>query len=99
MNIEAFFQKIRTYAPLSADAEQAWAGLLTERTIRKGEDFIALGQTPQKVAFVVSGLLYQYYPSEKGDSVIKYFFPEGRIAGSMPATLTKSESLFCDWGA
>ena len=28
------------------------------------------------------------------NKVIKYFFPEGRIAGSIPATLTNSQSLF-----
>lgn len=30
----------------------------------------------------------------KGDTVIKYFFPEGRIAGSIPATITSTGSLF-----
>jgi CRP-like cAMP-binding protein len=43
---------------------------------------------------VIKGLFSQYYVKENGDTVIKYFFPEGRIAGSIPATMTRSESLF-----
>ena len=60
----------------------------------KGEHFIAVGQIPRKVAFVVKGLFSQYYIADNGTAIIKYFFPEGRIAGSIPATLTKTASLF-----
>src|SRR5690606_23922474 len=40
------------------------------------------------------GLLAQYYVSDEGNTVIKNFFHEGRLAGSVPATLKKTESLF-----
>ncbi len=43
---------------------------------------------------LLPGITLQYYITDDGDMVIKYFFPEGTIAGSIPATLTKSESLF-----
>lgn len=94
MDTTDFFQKIRTYGPLSNEAESDWAALLNEKTYDKGDDFLRVGQIPRRVAFVVKGLFAQYYISDNGDTVIKYFFPEGRIAGSIPATLTKSESLF-----
>ncbi|UGU16000.1 Crp/Fnr family transcriptional regulator [Sinomicrobium kalidii] len=94
MNTTPFFQKIRTYAALSEEAEQAWRKLLAEKTYNKGDDFIRIGQIPRKVAFVVKGLLSQNYIAENGDTIIKHFFPEGRIAGSIPATLTQSESEF-----
>lgn len=94
MNTDQFFQKISTYTNLSPEAEDAWLALLKENTYRRGDNFIHIGQTPKKVAFVTKGLFSQYYITEKGDTVIKYFFPEGRIAGSIPATLTKSESPF-----
>ncbi|GEP97843.1 Crp/Fnr family transcriptional regulator [Chitinophaga cymbidii] len=94
MHTDQFFQKIRTYAHLSPEAEDAWLALLKENTYRRGDNFINIGQTPKKVAFVTKGLFSQYYITEKGDTVIKYFFPEGRIAGSIPATLTKSGSPF-----
>ncbi|MGN7823369.1 Crp/Fnr family transcriptional regulator [Chitinophaga sp. 22536] len=94
MSHDAFFQKIRTYVGLSPQAEAAWAALLHENTYHKGDDFVTEGQTPKKVAFIVKGLMYQYYTAENGDMVIKYFFPENRIAGSMTATLTQSPGSF-----
>ncbi|MFS2186056.1 Crp/Fnr family transcriptional regulator [Mucilaginibacter sp. Mucisp84] len=94
MSHDAFFQKIKTYAELSPQAEAAWAALLRENTYNKGDYFVTEGQVPKKVAFVVNGLMYQYYAAENGDMVVKYFFPENRIAGSMTATLTQSAGNF-----
>ncbi len=94
VNIDLFFQQTRRYVTLSPETERAWAALLKEKTYRKGAYFIRVGQIPRNVAFVIKGLFSQYYLSEKGDTVIKLFFPEGRIAGSIPATLTRKESLF-----
>jgi CRP-like cAMP-binding protein len=94
MTTEPFFKKIKTYTDLSQEAESAWQSLLIEKTYQKGDNFISIGDTPKKVAFVVKGLFSQYYINDKGETVIKYFFPEGRIAGSIPATLAQSESLF-----
>jgi len=92
--LDIFFKKVKTYCQLSKEAESAWAALIRENNYRKGEDFLQVGEVPQKVAFVLKGLFSQYYITETGDTVIKYFFPEGRIAGSIPAILTKSESMF-----
>jgi CRP-like cAMP-binding protein len=94
MSHEVFFQKIKTYVKLPPQAEAAWDDLLRENTYNKGDNFVTEGQTPKKVAFIVSGLMYQYYAVENGDMVVKYFFPENRIAGSMTATLTQSPSNF-----
>ena len=94
MSHDVFFHKIKTYAELSPQSEAAWADLLREKTYNKGDYFVTEGQTPKKVAFVVNGLMYQYYSAENGDMVVKYFFPENRIAGSMTATLTESPSNF-----
>jgi CRP-like cAMP-binding protein len=94
VNTELFFQKIRTYHLISAEAEAAWAALLREKRYRKSENFISEGQIPKKVAFVAEGLFSQYYASEKGETVIKYFFPEGRLAASVTAMLTEKPSLF-----
>jgi CRP-like cAMP-binding protein len=94
MSQDVFFEKIRTYTDLSPQAEGAWAALLRENTYKKSDYFVTEGQTPKKLAFIVNGLMYQYYAAENGDIVVKYFFPEGRIAGSMTATLTQSPSNF-----
>lgn len=38
---------------------------------------------PKKVHFVVNGLLSQNFIAENGDVIIKYFFPEQRLAGAV----------------
>src|ERR1700753_3092770 len=94
MSTAPFFQKIRTYHDLSEEAELAWTKLLRLKTYKKGENFINEGQQPRKVAFVIEGLFSQYYPAQNGDLVIKYFFPEGRLAASVSAMLSHTPSLF-----
>lgn len=94
MSSTIFFNIIREYYNISEQSELAWANLLMEKKYEKGDYFISIGQVPRKVAFVVKGLFSQYYITDKGDTVIKYFFPEGRIAGSIPATLTQTGSRF-----
>ena len=94
MATAAFFAKIRTYADLSGEAENAWAKLLRRRLYRKDEDFIRAGDVPVTFAFVVEGLFYQHYAGPDGGLVVKYFFPENRIAASVSATLLGEPSLF-----
>src|ERR1700760_1780060 len=94
MNTRLFFEKIRSYAPLSDAAEAEWTALLKTAVYPKGDHFIRVGQIPRKVSYVVKGLFSQNYITEEGETVIKYFFPEVRIAGSVPAILTRTESLF-----
>jgi CRP-like cAMP-binding protein len=94
MTTEPFFKKIKTYTDLTKEAEDAWRSLLKEKTYSKGDNFISIGQIPKKVAYVTKGLFSQYYINDGGETIIKYFFPESRIAGSIPAILTQSESLF-----
>ena len=94
MNSDAFFAKIRTYTELSAEAELAWSSLLRPREYRKEEVLIRAGDIPTTCAFVVEGLLCQHYIGSDGDLIIKYFFPENRIAASVSATLLGAPSQF-----
>lgn len=94
MTTSAFFTKIRTYAALSEEAEAAWARLLRRRVYRRDETFVRAGDVPASYAFVVEGLFYQHYVGADGDMVVKYFFPENRIAASVSATLLGEPSLF-----
>jgi len=88
------FRKVREYAPLSDASEAAWRRLLRAESYRKGEHFIALGEIPTRVGFVVDGLFSQNYLSETGADTIKYFFPEARFAASVGAMLAKRPSTF-----
>lgn len=94
MTADAFFRKVRSYADLSAEAERAWASLLRPRQYGKDETFIRAGDVPTSFAFVVEGLMCQHHVGRDGDMVIKYFFPENRIAGSVSATLLAAPSQF-----
>jgi CRP-like cAMP-binding protein len=94
MTTAAFFAKIRSYAALSAEAEHAWAALLHPRRYARDEVFIRAGDVPTTYAFVVEGLFCQQYIGAEGDLIIKYFFPENRIAASVRATLLREPSEF-----
>jgi CRP-like cAMP-binding protein len=94
MNTAPFFNKIRSYYLISEEAEITWAKLLQEKLYKKGENFISEGQKPKKVAFVVNGLFSQYYIADNGDIIIKYFFPEERLAASVSAMLNNTASMF-----
>ena len=94
MNTSQFFEKIRTYYNISEQAERAWERLLQQKEYRKGDNVLNIGQHPKKMSFVVSGLLSQHYIGENGDAVIKYFFPEQRIAASLSAMLANKPSEF-----
>jgi len=94
MNVDRFFEKVKTYTRLSEASKMAWQKILFEESYKKGEHFIELGQIPKKLGFVIEGLFSQEYVSESGDTVIKYFFPEERFAASVGAMLAGTPSMF-----
>ena len=94
MSKAQFFQQVRTYYPVTEESEQAWSDLLREKTYRKGELLIAEGQVPRKFAFICKGLACQSYLPPEGELIIKYFFPENRLAASVTATMTGTPSRF-----
>lgn len=94
MNTDLFFQKIRSYYHISAEAESAFKALLRLKKYAKNENFVSLGQQPKKIAFVLSGLFSQNYITDEGNVVIKYFFPEQRLAASLSAMLANRPSMF-----
>ncbi|PWV57057.1 Crp/Fnr family transcriptional regulator [Chitinophaga sp. S165] len=94
MSHAQFFQHVRRYYPITTESEQAWAGLLKEKMYRKGELLVTEGQVPRKFAFICSGLAYQSFLPPEGEMIIKYFFPENRLAASVSATMTGTASNF-----
>ena len=94
VDTDLFFKKIQNYANLSPLSRASWQSLLRPQVYKRGENFIPLGQVPERVGFVVEGLFSQEYVSETGDATIKYFFPEGRFAASVGAMLTRTPSSF-----
>ncbi|MEZ2440435.1 Crp/Fnr family transcriptional regulator [Chitinophaga sp. RCC_12] len=89
-----FWKKVTMYHPLSDESQQAWANIIKRRTYKRHETLVMEGQVPRLVAYVVKGLLSQYYTAPNGDVVIKRFFPETFLAASLSAMLTQSPSQF-----
>jgi len=94
MSREIFFQQIRQYYPITEATESAWSALLRQKTYAKGEYLVKEGQVPGKVSFICRGLAYQSYFPDEGEMIIKYFFPENRLAASVTATMTRTPSRF-----
>src|SRR5215212_7384062 len=94
MNTAIFFQRTRTYHNISEQAELAWTNLLYLKKYNKNDNFVSIGQHPRKIGFVVKGLFSQNYIADDGSTVIKYFFPEQRMAASLGAMLAKKPSEF-----
>ena len=94
MSTELFFDTIRNYTDLSSAAEAAWARILHRKVYKKGENFVSEGQISKRVAFVINGLFSQYYTTDSGEIIIKYFFPERRLAGSISSIFSTSPGIF-----
>ncbi len=94
MSKELFFQQIRKYYPITEAAAAAWSALLRTKTYAKGEYLVNEGQIPSKVSFICQGLAYQSFLPDDGEMIIKYFFPENRLAASISATMTRTPSRF-----
>jgi CRP-like cAMP-binding protein len=92
--MEQLRAKFATYGTLSEEAMDDLAKLIRPHSYAKGDYFLKEGQKPKNVGYVAKGLLSQYYASPDGDMVIKKFFPENHFAGSLPAMLTHSPSIF-----
>ncbi|WP_118976415.1 Crp/Fnr family transcriptional regulator [Taibaiella koreensis] len=92
--MEQLWKRLDHYAPLSAESRAAWAGMITERRVKKNDFFIREGDVPRTVAFVSKGLFSQYFITEDGNTVIKRFFPEAYFMASMSALLQKGPSRF-----
>lgn len=90
----AFFDRVGYYADLSKDAQLAWKRLLRLKRYCREEALVLAGDVPSTFAFVVEGLFHQHYVGPDGDLIIKYFFPENRIAASVSAALTGKPSQF-----
>ncbi|HEU4554281.1 MAG TPA: cyclic nucleotide-binding domain-containing protein [Chitinophaga sp.] len=94
MNKELFFHQIRKYYPIAEATASAWSTLLQPKTYGKGEYLVKEGEVPNKIAFICQGLAYQSYLPDEGEMIIKYFFPENRLAASVTATMTRTPSHF-----
>ncbi len=90
----AFWEFIDRYSLVSEESRKAWSALLKTTEIAKGTHFLEQGAIPKDISFVVKGLLSYYYLNEKGEKIIKRFFPENSLVASTSALLKKEPGSF-----
>jgi len=91
----AFWEFIDRYSLISEESKKAWSALLKTSRIAKGNHFLEQGAIPKDISFVVKGLLSYYYLNEKGEKIIKKFFPENSLVASTSALLKHEPGFFC----
>lgn len=89
-----FISLIKTIPEVPADQEEKFMNLVSNKEIRKGDDFISAGQNPKASGFVRQYLFRYYYIDRKGEEYTKGFFPEGTVLSSYSAMIEKRPSFF-----
>ena len=89
-----FWNFIESYTSLSERSKEAWAAILKESQVGKGSFLLEAGVIPKEIAFVRQGLFSYEYLNEKGDRVIKKFFPENSLVASTSAILKEEPGKF-----
>jgi CRP-like cAMP-binding protein len=88
----AFAAALRAIAPLS-DADVAMgAALARVRELRRGEHLLRAGRRATEVAFVVSGILREYFVMAEGTERTKAFVVAGQASGSLADLLSNAPS-------
>ncbi|MCJ8154699.1 Crp/Fnr family transcriptional regulator [Chryseobacterium sp. SSA4.19] len=90
----AFWEFIDRYSSISEESKKLWSVLLKTSSIVKGNHFLDQGVIPKDIAFVRKGLLSYYYLNEKGEKIIKRFFPEDSLVASTSALLKQEPGSF-----
>lgn len=86
--ILAFKQMLSSY--LKVPTAQ-WANLercLKMRTLKANELYYTQGQDTDEIGFIVTGLVYNFYTSDKGDQFVKNFVTAGYPVASYMSVLT-----------
>ena len=92
--MDEFWNFIESYALLSARSKEAWSEILKESQVGKGSFLLEAGVVPKEIVFVRKGLFAYEYLNEKGDKVIKKFFPENSLVASTSAILKQEPGRF-----
>jgi CRP-like cAMP-binding protein len=92
--MDAFWNFIEGYKVLSEESKTAWSALLKESEVKKDDYLLKNGVIPKEITFVKKGLFSYDYTNEKGDKVIKKFFPENYLVSSTSALLLQAPGIF-----
>jgi len=94
MEQKFFMANLRRYGLLTEEHIEALRALCQEVVVKKGEVILDIGEVPRYYYYVEKGLFSYYYLTEKGEHIIKNFFPEDTFIASLSALLYQKPTLF-----
>jgi len=89
-----FLNFINAIIPLPEGQQEKFARLVSEKKLKKNENFISAGEFPKTIAFVNKGLFRYYYANALGEEFTKGFLAENSILSSYSAMVQKRGSYF-----
>ncbi len=89
---DRFRRAVTRIEPLDQSALDAAFARAQVRCLSKGDHFLCAGEPAVHIAFVVRGLLREYFLLSSGDERTKAFVVEGQISGSLADLLSEAPS-------
>ncbi|AUI66868.1 MULTISPECIES: Crp/Fnr family transcriptional regulator [Glaesserella] len=95
MPLTTYLNHVRTLCPLLSEDEIAiFAQGLCVQTLSPKQSLLASGEIPQKVYYIVKGLIKAVYTNDEGEQVNVNFFREGMAVVDYQALRTQSPSRY-----
>jgi len=84
-DLKTFFNKL---TPVSSENWDKFAALFTPRILKKGDYFIADGQTAKEIGFLESGIIRAFYRNGEAVEYNKHFFANPCFIGGYASLIT-----------
>ncbi len=91
--MEAFKSYLQKFPHYNSEVFEGVLPYLSIKRLKSGDYFLQHGRVSRNIAFIVEGLMRQYYLKD-GKEITNCFCKEGTIATSYSSFITKSESDF-----
>lgn len=93
MDLECLRHILQQTEPLPEAEWLAISTLVTSRAIRPGEHLLRAGERAEKIFFVNSGLLREYYVDESGRESTRRFCAENEFSGSLTDLISGGQAM------
>lgn len=88
------YEVLSSFAEIPAEEWEKAKSSLTPLQLKRNEYFIRSGESPDKIACIVSGIFRVFYVTEGGDERILAIREEGRMLSAFSAVLERSASWY-----
>jgi CRP/FNR family transcriptional regulator, anaerobic regulatory protein len=90
---EAVLNFLQSIHPLSSELRNFIYEKLKERTLKKKEIFLSVGDVSNKISFIINGLLRSYHINEEGIDTTVWFMKEGDVTISVRSFYERKPSI------